>query len=171
MVGLSELCCPYGGWDAHGVDHRGVLIPGAAIVAVADPDGLAVSEAGSRGEAHRLSVGCLVSLSQMGGAPSVPVEEICHRLLVLIVGLEAVSEASGHLAIELRGRGQVAPLGEDLCFVDVGVVAGHGLVSFGMLLVYRVVGQWRSLMFQMPHCPPLAWASRVSIACRRSALL
>jgi hypothetical protein len=54
------------------------------------------------------------------------VEEVCHRLLILSVGLESVSEASGHLAIKLRGRGQVAPLGEDLGFVDVGVVAGHG---------------------------------------------
>jgi hypothetical protein len=61
-----------------------------------------------------------------------PVEKICHRLLVLIVGFEAISEASGHLAIELLGLGQVAALGQDLGFVDVGVVAGHGLVSFGM---------------------------------------
>ena len=52
MMHLCKLCRPYGGGDAHGVDHRGVLIPGAAIVAVADPHGLAVSEAGSRGEAH-----------------------------------------------------------------------------------------------------------------------
>ena len=58
-VYLSELRRPYGGRDAHGVDHRGVLIPGGAIVTVGDPDGLAVSEAGSRGEAHWL-VGCLL---------------------------------------------------------------------------------------------------------------
>jgi len=54
------------------------------------------------------------------------IQEVCHRFLVLGVGLEAVSEASRHLAIELLGLGQVAALGEDLCFVDVGVVASHG---------------------------------------------
>ena len=46
MVNLSELRRPDCGGDAHGVDHRGVLIPGAAIVAVADPHGLAVLKAG-----------------------------------------------------------------------------------------------------------------------------
>ena len=67
-------------------------------------------------------------------APPVPVlrvshavEKICHRLLILCIRGEAVSEASGHLAIELLGLGQVAPLGQDLGFVDVGVVAAHGL--------------------------------------------
>ena len=52
MVNLSELCCPYGSRDAHGVDHLRALIPGCAIVTVGDPDGLTVSEAGSRGESH-----------------------------------------------------------------------------------------------------------------------
>jgi hypothetical protein len=75
MMHLSELCCPDCGGDAHGVDHRGVLIPGAAIVAVGDPDGLAVSEAGSRGEAHRLSVVVcgIVAPPEGGGCPLVSV--------------------------------------------------------------------------------------------------
>jgi len=52
-MNLSELCRPYGGRDAHGVNHSGILIPGAAVVTVGDPHGLAVLEAGGRGEAHR----------------------------------------------------------------------------------------------------------------------
>ena len=67
-------------------------------------------------------------------APPVPVpevshavQEICHCLLILIVGFEAVSEASGHLAIVFGRGGQVASLGEDLLLVNVGVVAGHAL--------------------------------------------
>ena len=50
------------------------------------------------------------------------VEKICHRFLVRLVGLEAISEASGHLAIELRGFGQITALVEDL--LSVGVVVG-----------------------------------------------
>jgi hypothetical protein len=54
------------------------------------------------------------------------IQEVCHCLLILGVGLEAISEASGHLAIELLGLGQVAPLIQDL--LSVGVVVGHSLV-------------------------------------------
>ena len=51
-VCLSELRRPYGGRDAAGVDQIGVLIPGAAIVAVGNPDGLAITKAGSGGKTH-----------------------------------------------------------------------------------------------------------------------
>ena len=49
-VCLSELCCPYVG----GMTHRiGDGVELAAIAAVGDPYGLAISKAGSRREAHR----------------------------------------------------------------------------------------------------------------------
>ena len=72
---------------------------------------------------------------RVGGQPRPPsrlshaIQEVCHRLLVLIVGSEAVSEASGHLAVELLGGGQVAALGEDLLLVGVAGEALHGFVS------------------------------------------
>ena len=52
-MGISELRRPAGGRVPHGVSQT---IEGAAIVTVGNPDDLAISEAGSRGEAHR--VGC-----------------------------------------------------------------------------------------------------------------
>ena len=68
---LSELCCPYGGRDARGVHQIGALIPGAAVVTVGDPDGLAILEAGSRGEAH--GSGRLVDvISLQEGLPHMP---------------------------------------------------------------------------------------------------
>ena len=51
-VNLSELGGDDRCRDTHRVHHRGALIPGAAIVTVGDPYGLAIGEAGSRGEAH-----------------------------------------------------------------------------------------------------------------------
>ena len=52
-MGISELRRPAGGRVPHRVSQT---IEGAAIVTVGNPDDLAISEAGSRGEAHR--VGC-----------------------------------------------------------------------------------------------------------------
>ena len=70
MMHLGELCCPDCGGDAHRVDQIGILIPGAAVVTVGDPDGLAILEAGGRGEAHRLSVVvCGIVAPPEGGAP------------------------------------------------------------------------------------------------------
>ena len=138
MVNLSIL----------GGEHRGGQSPvdelrGAGsvlqLILPADPFDLAGGEvrAGGEWEAHRSGVNCgycsMDCPPRGGGVPLVAVEEVCHRLLVFIVGFEAVGKHSGHLAIELLRRGQVAPLGEDLLLVNVGVVAGHGLGSFGML--------------------------------------
>ena len=53
-MGVSELLCPDGSGMTHGV---GDLIEVAAIVAVGDPDRLAITKAGGGGEAHR--VGCV----------------------------------------------------------------------------------------------------------------
>ena len=50
-VGIGKLCRPDGGRVTHGVSDTVEL---TAIVAVGNPDGLAVSKAGSRGEAHWL---------------------------------------------------------------------------------------------------------------------
>ena len=49
-----------------------------------------------------------------------PVEEVCHRFLILLKGSEAVSEASGHLTGARLCFGQIATLGQDLDFVRVG---------------------------------------------------
>ena len=64
-----------------------------------------------------------------GGCPLVSVQEVCHRLIVVCLGFEGppVDGLRELLLRSRRGR-QVPPFGEDLCFVDVGVVAGH-LVS------------------------------------------
>ena len=51
-VCLSEVCRPRCGRVPEAIEA-------GAIVTVGNPDGLAVSEAGSRGEAHE-SVGCLL---------------------------------------------------------------------------------------------------------------
>ena len=48
------------------------------------------------------------------------VQEICHRLLILLIGGEAVSEPSGNLAVALGSGREVATLSEDL--LSVGVV-------------------------------------------------
>ena len=53
-MGISELRCPDRGGVTHGVGD-GVEL--AAVVAVGDPHGLAVMEAGCLGEDHGLSVG------------------------------------------------------------------------------------------------------------------
>ena len=50
-MGDSELGGPYGGGVTRRVGDGGEL---AAIVAVTNPHGLAVGEAGSGGEAHRI---------------------------------------------------------------------------------------------------------------------
>ena len=52
-VNLGELGGDDRCRDSHRVHQIGALIPGAAIVTIGDPYGLAIGEAGSRGEAHR----------------------------------------------------------------------------------------------------------------------
>jgi len=49
-VCLSELPCPHVGGRS---PRRGQAVEVAAVVAVGDPDGLTVGEAGSGREAHR----------------------------------------------------------------------------------------------------------------------
>jgi len=63
---LSELRCPDGGRVTHRIGD-GVEL--AAVVAVGDPHGLAVTKAGCLGEDHGLSVGCLISLQAGGVSP------------------------------------------------------------------------------------------------------
>ena len=97
MMHLCKLCRPYGGGDAHGVDHRGVLIPGAAIVAVADPHGLAVSEAGSRGEAHGRGGGRLLfNFTGWGSPATIPAGSsptvTFSTAAVDLLGIEAIIE-------------------------------------------------------------------------------
>ena len=53
-MNLSELRSPHAGSRPPG---RGDLVKAGAVVAVGNPDGLAVGEAGSGGEAHR--IGCV----------------------------------------------------------------------------------------------------------------
>jgi len=66
---------------------------------------------------------------------SVAIQEVCHRLLILSVSLEAISEHGRHLA---RGRlrlRQITALGEDLLFV--GVRSG-----FVHVAIIQVSGWW-----------------------------
>jgi hypothetical protein len=51
-VCLSELGGPGGGRYARGMNQIGAVVPGAAIVTVGDPDGLAITKAGSGGKTH-----------------------------------------------------------------------------------------------------------------------
>ena len=87
MVNLGKLCRPYAGGDARGVNHRGALIPGGAVVTVGDPDGLAILEAGSRGEAHGRFVWYAVILQgqRATSAPCCASLEFAHHLYHLAV--------------------------------------------------------------------------------------
>jgi len=60
---------PYGGRVTHGV---GDPIELAAVVAVGDPHGLAVAEAGGGGEAHRVRCVCLRILQAKGAGVNLP---------------------------------------------------------------------------------------------------
>lgn len=68
-VCLSELRGP----DRSGVTHGvGDGVEVAAVVTVGDPHGLAVTEAGSGGEAHRVGVGCFGILQGQGAGGQYP---------------------------------------------------------------------------------------------------
>ena len=60
-------------------------------------------------------------VNRLGTVPrlSHAVQEICHCLLILLIGREAISEASGHLTRAGLCLGQVTTLGDQLLFVDV----------------------------------------------------
>ena len=62
-MGVSELGGDDGGGVTNGVSDTVEL---TAVVTVGDPHGLAVAEAGGRGEAHRVSVGCFEILQGQG---------------------------------------------------------------------------------------------------------
>ena len=62
-VDISELPCPR---DGIGSPRRGQAVEVAAVVAIRNPDGLAIGEAGGRGEAHGLGVGCFEILQGQG---------------------------------------------------------------------------------------------------------
>ena len=58
-----------------------------------------------------------------------PVEEVCHRFVVVCLGFEGPPvDRLGELLLRSWSGGEVATLSEDLLLVNVGVVAGH-LVS------------------------------------------
>ena len=95
-------------------------------------------QAGDRGR-HRSGRLVLVNCSTGGGCPLVSVEEICHRLIVVCLSFEGPPvDGLRELLLRSRSCGQVAPLGEDLLLVNVGVVAGHRSRFVWYALVYRV---------------------------------
>ena len=63
-----------------------------------------------------------------GGDPSETVKEVCHRLLILLKGSEAVSEPSGHLTGARLCLRQVATLSEDLLGVGVVRLIDHATI-------------------------------------------
>ena len=54
------------------------------------------------------------------------IQEVCHRLLIVCLGLKGtVPDSTGVLCLRGRRGGQITTLGEDLLLVGVGVVASH----------------------------------------------
>jgi len=66
-----------------------------------------------------------------------PVQEVCHRFLVLFIGCEPIREASGNLTGCRLDRREIPTLGQDVGLVGVG----SGFVHTD-ILVTGVDGSW-----------------------------
>ena len=71
----------------------------------------------------------VASMDQIGGEIkgwwtarrlSHPVQEVCHRFLILLIGCETIREASGNLTVALGCGREVTTLGQDVGLVGVG---------------------------------------------------
>jgi len=105
-VDLSEL-----GGD-HGSGHPvvgGQAVEGFVVVFTGDPYGLAIGEAGSRGEAHWL-VAVESIVAGRGGCPSHPVQEVCQCLLVVCLRLKGPSADGAGVGCLRSGGGTLADL-------------------------------------------------------------